>query len=139
MKFKFLSHTADEKFRAFGKNLEEAFENAAYAMKEIITYDKIKPRIKKKIKIASDSEEALLYDFLEQLLILLDSKKFILSKVEKLKIERKDHSFILNASISGDNNPKNYEIKTSIKAVTYEEMFIRKTKNKVTVQVIVDI
>ena len=31
-KFKYLQHTADAKFQAFGKTLEEAFCNAALAM-----------------------------------------------------------------------------------------------------------
>jgi SHS2 domain-containing protein len=31
-KFKFLEHTADIKFQAFGKTKEEAFKNSAFAM-----------------------------------------------------------------------------------------------------------
>ena len=31
-KYKFLEHTADIKFQAFGKSLEEVFSNCAYAM-----------------------------------------------------------------------------------------------------------
>ena len=37
VKFKFLEHTADAKFQAYGKNMEEAFSNAALAMFSIIT------------------------------------------------------------------------------------------------------
>ena len=36
MKHKFLPHTADVKFRAYGKSLEEAFSNAALALTEVI-------------------------------------------------------------------------------------------------------
>ena len=49
VKYKFLQHTADMKFQAFGKSLEECFSNASYALVEIITKDKIKPLIKNKI------------------------------------------------------------------------------------------
>ena len=36
MKYKFLEHTADVKFRAYGNGLEEAFSNAALALKQTI-------------------------------------------------------------------------------------------------------
>ena len=34
--FEFLEHTADAKFKAYGRNLEHAFMNAAYAMSSIM-------------------------------------------------------------------------------------------------------
>lgn len=52
LKFKFLEHTADVKFQAFGKSLDEAFENSAGALKEAISGKiKVKSRIRKKIKV----------------------------------------------------------------------------------------
>mgnify|MGYP006451174011 FL=1 len=39
--YEFLEHTADEKFRAYGKTLEEAFINAALATAKIMTDDKV--------------------------------------------------------------------------------------------------
>ena len=136
MKYEFLEHTADAKFRAYGKTLSEAFENAAYAMEEVITdYTKVKPLIKKTISVESENKEALLYDFLEQFIFLLDSENFLLNKIEKIEI--KDNR--LTAEIVGDNKIDDYDIKTSIKAVTYQEMFIKQDKDQVVVQVIVDI
>jgi len=140
MKYKFLPHTADAKFQAFGKNLEEAFENAAYAMTDIITdHKKIKAKIKNAIKIKSENQEALLYDFLERFLILLDTKNFLLRKISDMKIKKTDKQLTLTASIIGDNNLKIYPTKTTIKAVTYQEMFIKQRKKKVVIQVVVDI
>lgn len=136
MKYEFLEHTADAKFRAYGKTLDEAFQNAAYAMTDVITdHTKIKPEIKKTISVESENKEALLYDFLEQFLVLLDSENFILNKIEKLEI--KDNK--LTAEVAGDNHPENYKIKTHIKAVTYQEMFIKEEKEQFIIQVIVDI
>jgi len=80
-----------------------------------------------------------LYDFLEKFLFLLDTKGFLLSKIKEIKIQEKDHLLILKASLSGDNHPENYETKTTIKAVTYGEMFIKKEKGRFVLQVIVDI
>lgn len=140
MKYIYLPHTADAKFRAFGASLDEAFMNAAYAMTDVITdHTKVKSKVKKKISIKSEDEKALLYDFLEKLLILLDAKRFLLSKVKEIKIEQSKKGFLLNALILGDTKPEKYETKTTIKAVTYQEMEIKKEKGKVTVQVVVDI
>lgn len=144
----FLPHTADTKFQAFGKTLEEAFQNAAYALTDVMTdHLKVKPNTEKTIKIESESEESLLYDFLEQFLILLDSKSFLLHKIKDLKIteqkkiteQNKTKKLKLTAKLLGDTHPENYEIITSIKAITYQEMFIKKEAGKVTIQVVPDI
>lgn len=134
--YEFLPHTADAKFRAYGKTLEEAFKNSAYAMTDVITdHKKIKQTTEKTFEVKSENKEALLYDFLEQFLILLDSEGFLLSKIKELRIANNK----LTAKVTGDNHPENYEIATHIKAVTYQEMFIKEEKEGYVIQVIVDI
>jgi len=138
MKFKFLEHTADIKFQAFGKNLEEAFENSALAMFNSMSDKKIKTITNKKIKVEGKDLENLLYTFLEELLFLLDSKNFFVSKT-KLKItEGKNKKFILNADIFGDD-AKKYGMKIDVKAVTYNEMFVKKTGKNWVCQVVLDV
>jgi SHS2 domain-containing protein len=140
MKFKFLPHTADVKFRAYGRTLEEAFINAALAMASVIVEpSKVKAKFAKEISVSSEDEKALLYDFLEQFLILLDSEEFLLSSVKELKIIKKKKGFSLNANIVGDKGVEKYSPEKGIKAVTYQEMEIKKEKNSYMVQVVVDI
>jgi len=132
----YLEHTADAKFQAFGKNLEEAFRNAALAMFNIITdTEKIEPRIEHNISISSESKESLLYDFLEAIIILVDTEGFLLNDVEELNIT--DNK--LKCRLKGDNNSDKYDINTAIKAVTYNDMLIEKKDGKVMIQVVVDI
>lgn len=133
MKFKFLEHTADIKFQAFGKSLEEAFENSALAMFNVMYDGKVKTTIKRKIKVSGKDKESLLYNFLEELLFLLDSKNFFLSKL-KVKIK----NLKLEAEIQGDS-VKNYKPNIDVKAVTYNDMFIKKEKDKYIIQVVVDV
>ena len=135
-KYTFIPHTADMKFQAFGKTIEECFSNASYALREVITKDKIKPLIKKKIKVKGKDDGSLLYNFLEEFLLLLDTKNFILSKVEKIKINV--NKFELIAEIIGDDIKK-YKTMTDIKAITYNELFVRKENNKWVCQVVVDV
>jgi SHS2 domain-containing protein len=134
-KFKILEHIADGKFQAYGNTLEKAFENSAYAMLSLMTKDKIKKKIKKKIKIKGKNIEQLLYNFLEELLYLIDSQNFILSKIKKIKINQE--KIELTCEITGDNI-KNYEVYGNVKAITYNSMFIKKQKNKFIIQVVVD-
>lgn len=137
MKFKFFEHTADMKFQGFGKTLEEAFENSAYALISIMTKDKIKSRIKKKIYVKGKDKENLLYAFLEEFLFLLDSEDFLLGKIEKIKI-KENKKYELEAEVSGDKS-SNYEFNLDVKAITYNEMFVKKEKDKWACRVVVDV
>ncbi|MFH1505630.1 MAG: archease [archaeon] len=139
MKYKYLDHTADAKFQAFGKNLEEAFENAALAAFNIIVKtEDVKPEVVQAIKVSAKKKESLLYDFLEELFFLLDTEGFVLNKIEGLKIEERDDAFHLHAKAWGDSY-KNYEVSGNLKSVTYNDMFIKEEKGKVTVQVVIDL
>lgn len=140
MKYKFLKHTADVKFQAFGKNLETCFENAAYALTNIISKDKIKRKIKEdaSIQVEGTDKEGLLYSFLEEFLFLFETKGFLLSFIKKLKIEEKSGAYFLSCEALGDN-ADNYELNNHVKAVTYNEMFVKKEKNKYICQVVVDV
>ena len=136
--FEFLPHTADVKFRAYGKTLGEAFANAALATKAVMTEDTIKQKIEKKITVQAGNKESLLYDFLEKLLYFVDTEGFLVGKVKKINITEKNNRFVLDAIVVGDH-ADNYEIKTQIKAVTYSDMFIKEEKTKVTIQVVHDV
>ena len=132
MKYKYLEHTADIKFRSFGRTLNEAFSNAAYAMINIISEDKIKVKMTRKIKVRGIDRKSLLYSFLEEILFLLNTKNFLLSKVKEIKIKDKE----LTATLSGDNL-RNYRLGLDVKAVTYNDMFIK--EKPYVIQVVLDI
>ena len=135
MKYKFLPHTADVKFKAYGKTLNESFENSALAMFNVMYTGKIKSSKQIKFSIKGKDFENLLYLFLEKLLILLDSKNFFVSKI-KVKINIKDMS--LNVLVYGDNSG-NYSLNTGVKSVTYNEMFVKKINGKWVCQVVLDV
>ena len=136
MKYKFIPHTADIKFQAYGKNIEEVFSNSALAMLSDIYGKKVKENKKIKIKVKGQDYESLLYNFLEEFLFLLDSKRFLASKVKKIKIDKK--KFKLEAEIVGDD-AKTYGFTNTVKAITYNDMFVKNKGNKWTVQVVLDV
>lgn len=136
MKYKFLEHTADIKFQAYGKNIQEVFENCGLALFKSIYSGKIKNVLKKEIKVRGRDAESLLYNFLEEFLFLLDSEGFLVSGIKNIKIDEK--KFKMQCTLFGDLS-KNYSIETSVKAVTYNEMFIKKEKGRIIAQVVLDI
>ncbi|HME86967.1 MAG TPA: archease, partial [Candidatus Nanoarchaeia archaeon] len=80
-KYTFLEHTADTEFQAFGTSLEEAFINAALATTDVvIEVNDVELITEKKLHVESESKESLLYDFLEKVLLLMDSDHFVIGE-----------------------------------------------------------
>lgn len=119
MSYEILRHTADEKFRAEGESLEEAFKEATKAFSEIVKGGS--GEVKHSIEIESESHEALLFDFLDRLIFLQDTEGVAVADAEKLEIEEKNGSYALTVQILTDpiTSGMNY---TDIKAPTYNEM-----------------
>ncbi|MBI5797394.1 archease [Candidatus Woesearchaeota archaeon] len=137
--YEFLPHTADVKFRAYGKSLEEAFQNAALATFAIMTdIKKVKAKTKKRVSVKAKSKETLLYDFIQELLFFVDTEGFLLHSVEELTIQKKKDGYHLHSVLVGDSGEQ-YEIVTQIKSATYNDMFIKEEKNAVTIQMVLDI
>jgi len=136
----FLKHTADVKFRVRGKTLNSCFENASLAMFKSMYDGKVKSKIKKNIAVRGNDLESLMYNFLDELLFVFDTRDFILSKI-KVKINKSDEKakeLELNAKLEGDN-VKNYEMGLIVKAVTYNSMFIKKSKDYWVAEVVLDV
>lgn len=135
-KYKFLEHTADIKFQAFGKTLEKVFENSAKALIKSMYNKKIKNKITKSIEVKGKDFESLLYNFLEEIIFILDSEQFLCSKVKNIKIDKE--KFELKVELLGDNS-KTYNFNTHVKAITYNEMFVKQEGKKYIAQVVLDI
>ncbi len=140
-KFKFLEHRADVYIAAYGKTLEEAFENAALATFETMTEtEEVKPKLEETVEVEGFDEKALLYNWLETLLVKFDTTEMLYSKFKIEPIKRTEKGFRLEAKIQGETfNPKKHPQKVGVKAVTYHRMEITKKPNKTTVKLILDI
>jgi len=135
--FEFLEHTADVMFRAYGKTPEELFANAARAMFNAMYEGKVREQLVKEISVEGTDMENLLYNFLEELLFLFDTKSFFLTRAE-VKIERSANKYKLKAKVYGDNS-RYYAIALDVKAVTYHDMVVKKTDEGWMCQVVLDV
>ncbi len=146
MKYKFLEHTADQYIRAFGKTLEEAFANGGLALFDTLTDLKTIEAKKHEFIVAEEDDlEALLYSYIEELLVKWEITGLLFSKIEVGIVERKqrkegDCKFLLNAHIWGEQyNPEKHPTRVGVKAVTYCLMKIHNTPPKCIIEFVVDI
>jgi SHS2 domain-containing protein len=138
-KYQFLEHTADAKFQAFGRSLEEAFINAAYATVSLMwDRGKIERKIQRTVKVEGRDLEQLLVNFLEEILYLLDSQMFLLHSIDKIQIHGVAEMYVLECLFLGDVCGKHYRPFGDVKAITYNEMEIH-TNDFFMVQVVVDV
>lgn len=140
-KFDFLEHTADVFIAAYGKTLTEAFENAALAMFEVITdTDKVSPDIEGSVEIEAEDRYALLYSWLEALLVKFETENMLYSKFKITNLKETSSGFRIQATVWGEKfNAKKHTQKVAVKAVTYHRMEIIKEIDKVTLEFILDI
>jgi SHS2 domain-containing protein len=140
-KFEFLEHTADVYIAAHGKNLEEAFENAALAMFEVMTDTaKVSPNEEDSVEVEAEDEYALLYSWLEALLVKFEVNGMLYSKFKISRLEETAEGFRLKATVWGEKfNAEKHTQKVAVKAVTYHRMEIIKEPNKVILEFILDI
>lgn len=122
-KFEYFDVTADIGFYAFGKNLNEAFENASLAIFNIISNtDNIDPQKSIEFEITSEDEVSLLYDYLEELLFYHEVE-FMLFSEFIIEIEKTDDDYHLKAIIKGEDiNWDKHERDCEIKAITFHQM-----------------
>ena len=133
-KYKYIPHTADQYIEAYGKTINELFENAALGLTNMMVKD-VEPKDTKKINITADSNEEILYKFLNEILVLRDSENIFLSNF-KVKLKSKT----LEVEAKGEEfNPEKHEQGMDVKAITYHELKIEKTKEGFKVKILVDI
>jgi SHS2 domain-containing protein len=140
-KFEFLEHTADILIAAHGQNMEEAFENAALAMFEVMTdTTKVNPIQEDSVEVEAEDEYALLYSWLEALLVKFEVNGMLYSKFKITTLQDTSENFKLQATVWGEKfNPEKHPQKVAVKAITYHRMEIIKEIEKVTLEFILDI
>ena len=135
-RYEYFEATADIGLRAYGKNMNEAFENAGVAIFNIISdTSRIVPSREICFEVTSEDDVSLLYDYLEELLFYHEVEFMLFSEFD-VKI---DDNFHLEARIRGEPiDWERHERKTEIKAITFHRMDVKRSEH-VEVQAIVDL
>ena len=130
--------TADVAFVAYGRDLNELFANSALAMFEVMMNTKqVEEKVEERVSVDGHDLESLMFNWLNELLYISDSKNLAFSKFE-VKVDEKN--FKLEAVCKGEEiNPEKHETRTVVKAATYHQMKIWWEDNLWKAQVILDI
>jgi len=122
-------HTADIGIRGYGDTLEEAFEAVALALFDVmIDVREIEPHECREIEVEAEDLEALLYSFLEELLVLHDVEGLVFGDFE-VKIERSRDGYRLRVKACGEPLSEKHKPKEEVKAITYHDMKIKQLED----------
>ncbi len=140
-KYRFLEDTAiaDAAFEAEGESLEDLFEACAQATFEVMAEtETVEARDQEEVRLEADDLEGLLFNWLAELIYLKDLKMTVFGKY-KIKVD-KPNGYRLQASVWGEPiDAKKHKVKVDVKAVTYHLLEVKKTDDKWTAKVILDI
>lgn len=139
--YRFLEHMTDAEIEAFGNNLEEAFENAGRALEDtMVDIASIGSKVTDEITVEGSDKEALLYSWLEALILKQDTDGMLYSKFSCSISRKDDGTYGLTATVRGERFDRaKHEQKTAIKAPTYYEMRVEETVGHASVRFVLDL
>ncbi len=130
-------HTADIGLSACADSLDELFEALAGGLVELICpRQQVCPRETRNLTLAAEDIEALIVDFLSEIMITVQTHRFVLADI---KVSQKKFCEI-DAQLTGEPfDPERHQFLTEIKAVTYHLLDVSKQDNQWTGRVVLDI
>jgi SHS2 domain-containing protein len=119
-RYEFFDHTADIGIHVFGRSLAELFENAGFALFDIITdIEAVREREKRSFALQRDTVDELLVEWLGRLLFVSTTALFLFRRFHVLQIDGKS----LQAEAWGEPlQDAVHTIKAEVKAVTYHNL-----------------
>jgi SHS2 domain-containing protein len=130
-KYRFLEHTADIMFEAYGKTYERALENSAHAMFSV--FGSAGEGERAVFSVTAHNIEELTVQALADMLAYMDTGEIIFSRAHVLSYDAKKHSLEIEA-FGEKKRPRD-----SVKAVTYHELMVKKDKNGWTIRILLDV
>jgi len=126
LRFKPLEHPSDIGIVAFGKNPKEIFENAGFGLFSLIgDLSNVEGKECFRIKVEGNDQEALLINWLNELLFYYDTKSVLIKdfKINQLSNLR------LEAEVRGEKiDLDKHTVYQSVKAATYNQLQIGKNQ-----------
>lgn len=123
-KFEYFPTTADVGVCAYGRSMEEVFENAALGMFGVMCSPaKVRCEVEKEVSVEADNTEELLVKWLTALLGMRDIHGMMFSKF-KVVVRGK----YLRGTACGEETKEEHELASEVKAVTYHMIEVKKNK-----------
>ncbi|MGD2278864.1 MAG: archease [Candidatus Omnitrophota bacterium] len=132
-----IPHTADLAAKVYGKDLPELFQNAAFAMFDMMAdLEGIKPEEPVDIEVQAQDKEDLLVSWLNEILYASYIKKMLFTEFQIKALDGGK----LTAVAKGQNIENEAKrIQSEIKAATYHDLEIKETEAGYEVTIVFDI
>lgn len=131
MEYRFLEHTADIMFEAYGKSYPEALQNAAKALFSVFGAAGESERVA--FSVSAHNLEELTVQSLADLLAYMDTHEIVLSRLSVKNFDQKKPSVELEA-FGEKKRPRD-----SVKAVTYHELMVKEDGKGWTIRILLDV
>jgi len=132
MEYRFLEHTADIMFEAYGKSYPDALQNAAKAMFTLLGKAEEKEAVE--MAVSAHNVGELTVHLLSDLLSHMDTHEMVFSRivVKEFDVQRPSVSVV---AYGEKKRPR-----SSIKAVTYHELMVKEEAgNGWTIRILLDV
>ncbi len=141
--FRYLPHTADMRFRAYGGDFRQALQNSALAllgiMLDVRRIRALKATVSRlRLSESADTQEELVWFTLQDMLSKVDSAKLNAYALRISRLEKRNGKFRLSASILYKRTRIDCSM-LSVKAVTPSGLAVTSKKGICSIHVIVDV
>ncbi len=134
--FEIFEHTADTGIIAYGKDLRQAFANAARGLFSLITeLETVKEVLERDIEVSAADRDSLLVAWLNELIYIFDTEYILFKRFDIIRLGQRH----LVARGYGEKVDRaRHELKTGVKAATYHMLAVEQ-KDGWRLQVLFDI
>jgi SHS2 domain-containing protein len=141
--FRFLDDVAlaDSAFEASGESPSELFVAAAHAVIEtMVNPQTVRPVERRMIERREETLEALLFEWLSEIVFLKDADAILFRDVQAEVTEAPPETWHLNGTLRGEAiDPARHELRADVKAVTKHLYGIRREGDRWIARVVLDI
>ena len=136
-RYEFFDHTADIGIHIFGRSMPELFENAGFALFDIITdIAAVREQEMRRFALQRDSLDELLVEWLGRLLFISSTELFLFRRFHVVQIDGES----MQAEAWGEPmQDALHIIKTEVKAVTYHKLKVYEEQGLWHATVVLDI
>jgi len=138
--FETFEHKADVGIRGIGDSKEEAFGECAKAMFSVMAdLEKVEAKECREVKAEANDLEALLVEFLNELLYLKDVNEELYSRFE-VKIKEVEDKMTLEGNACGEGiDAEKHGVRTEVKAASYHQLKVEEKEGNWVAQCVVDV
>ncbi|QLG61135.1 archease [Halorarum salinum] len=126
MSYELMEHPADVGFRTTGGTLDEAFAEVVRAVSDLVGANPTgRPSVAREVDLEARNREALLFDFLDRLILFQDVEDVAVTHADPLVIEESGSGYRLSATVHATPIPSEEPL-LDLKAPTYSGMRIER-------------